>query len=81
MKSDFKVLDWLRKVRDQYAQETKGLSDEERLARLHQETGAWVRDLRRKPPNSAPQLHVPAFVHEDKPPYGLGTRHGGEPNA
>lgn len=69
MKTEFKVLEWLRQVRDQYAEETKGLEDEERLVRLRQETREWVKDLPRKPPVPMPRTY-PACIHEDKAAYG-----------
>ncbi len=42
MASEFRVLDWLRSLRDAHARETEGLSPEERIAALRAETEAWT---------------------------------------
>ena len=42
MKTEFKVLPWLREVRDRHARETEGLTSEERVAALERETRAWT---------------------------------------
>ncbi|HAK96778.1 MAG TPA: hypothetical protein DCM87_17750 [Planctomycetes bacterium] len=42
MASEFKVLEWLRSLRDAHARETEGLSPEERIEALRSETEAWT---------------------------------------
>jgi hypothetical protein len=78
MKTDFKVLEWLRQVREQYAGETSGLSDADRLARLRQETQAWILDLPRKRSQPAARMPTPAWVGEGRTSYGPSGRHGND---
>ena len=69
MKSEFKVLPWLRGVRDRYAQETEGLEDAERIERLRRETEAWVRQFVRDRPRSAAGAETPALIRESPVEY------------
>ena len=52
MATEFKVLPWLRTLRDKHAREMEGLTDEERLAALKRETHEFETAFRRAHPEA-----------------------------
>ncbi len=71
MKTEFKVLPWLREVRDRHARETEGLTSEERVAALERETRAWTAAFLRNHPEAVDRATpAPARVAEQPAPYG-----------
>jgi hypothetical protein len=72
MKRDFKVLEWLRDVRDRHARQTEGLTTEQRLAALEQETREWNAAFFRNHPEArlAAPLEPAARVAETRASYG-----------
>ena len=71
MKTEFKVMPWLREVRDRHARETEGLTSAERVAALERETHAWTTAFLRKHPDTAVRA-APAHarVAETSESYG-----------
>lgn len=69
--SSFKVMPWLRALRDRDAAEEHGCSAEERLARHRREAAPLVEQfLRSHPGVRPPAVGNAARVAEDRPPYG-----------
>ncbi|MBU4429291.1 MAG: hypothetical protein KKE37_08065 [Verrucomicrobia bacterium] len=68
MKNEFKVIEWLRQVRDEYAEETHGLTDAERVRRLRKETESWTADFLRRNLTPSPETTI-AAVHEARGKY------------
>jgi hypothetical protein len=52
MTSDFKVMEWLRQVRDENAEEEKGLSPQEKLSRTEQGSQEILDAMLRDPRNA-----------------------------
>lgn len=71
MRSDFRVLDWLRSVRDRQAAETEGMSAEARFEHDRRLARDVVREFLKNHPNArraaAPRAHS---VAEDRGKYG-----------
>ncbi len=77
MKPEFKVLEWLREVRDRHAREVEGLTPEQRLAALDQETRAWNESFFKQHPQVRPGIpprpaervaETPAVYGNEQPP-------------
>ena len=70
--SNFKVMPWLRTLRDRDAEEDKGISINDRLVKHRREAVPLVREFLKKHPNAennAEQQRV-AMVAEEHAPYG-----------
>jgi hypothetical protein len=69
MKSEFRVLPWLRDVRDRYAEETEGLDAAERIDLLRRETEVWVQQFLRHHPQKPAPAKAPALIRESPGEY------------
>ena len=75
MKTEFKVLPWLREVRDRHARETEGLTAEERVADLERETHPWTAAfLRNHPEAVVREAPAKTRVAKQPEPYGQKTK-------
>ena len=73
--TEFKVMPWLRALRDRNAEEEQGLTTEQRFQKHHREAEPLVRDFLANHPNV--KMVEPsriAKVAEETPPYGENGR-------
>lgn len=69
--SSFKVMPWLRALRDRHAEEEKGMSIKERLEKHRRETEPLVREfLTNHPEARQPESATQSQVAEDHTRYG-----------
>jgi len=73
MKTDFKVMPWLRALRDRNVKEEAGLSIEERLRRSRERAAPLLRDFREYHPEAKKTSNPShALVAERGDKYGNG---------
>jgi len=76
MKAEFKVMPWLRALRDRHAREVAGLSAAERLRRSSAESATLMAEFFRHHPEArpAPPEAPAARVAEPRAAYGPSRR-------
>jgi hypothetical protein len=75
MKTEFKVMPWLRALRDRNAKEQAGLTIDERLRRSQKRGEPLLREFQRSHPEAfADRKARPLAVAEEHVHYGTRTR-------
>jgi hypothetical protein len=75
MRTEFKVMPWLRELRDRNAKDEAGLSIEERLRRSREKAAGLLREFRLNHPEASKKNSPPqALVAEDGDQYGGSQR-------